>query len=176
MLPIVEIRYHAPPNPTTRGSVQTAMTDDGDRFEEYERMVLADLLAEAVKTPDDALLHQFIGRGYVGRRDCISAIRYFKRAIKLDPSDAWNHLYLGDVWCRLRRYADAMESFRTALRLMPEVACPYWCLADVHFAVGDHDQAGEFYRKACDVDAEDPTAKQRLSDWLARTTVRSRRR
>ena len=50
---------------------------------------------------------------------------------------------------------------------MPEIECPHWCLGEVYEKQGYWSRTEDAYRKAVEVDPQDPKSRQKLAEWIA---------
>jgi Flp pilus assembly protein TadD len=126
---------------------------------------IADVLNRLEERPDDAELFQLLGRLYLEEGRLKEARAAYERSLALDPCDPFTHLYLGN-WCwRCGKHKEALERFQYAAELSPDLAVAYWCQGDIHQAQGQFDLAEAAYRKAVEVDPNDPQARRKLSEW-----------
>lgn len=71
--------------------------------------------------PDDANTYYEIGKVYHRYSENFEeAVKYLKRALKLDPKHAAAHHELGEVLRKSGHYAEAIREYRTTLRLNPQ--------------------------------------------------------
>ena len=99
-----------------------------------------------------------------------AAIRYFKKALALDPGRSGPYFAQGISYGQLGEYDKALELVDKALRLEPENGLYHYGRGRVHLLAGKEDLALKDFRKAAELDDEDA---QNYMDHLARLQAAS---
>lgn len=87
------------------------------------------------------------------------AIPYLERAFNFNPKDGRTLELLGYCRLRERRYEEALRAYNTAFQLMPESANVVYFIGGCHDALGNSQQAVEFYQRY--LSSNDTDAKKR---------------
>ncbi len=75
------------------------------------------------------------------RRDNFKgAIKYYTKAIELEPTFYSAHLYLGDAYYNLKDYANAVKYFRKAIKLLPSGLEARKYIVDALYYMGSYDE------------------------------------
>jgi len=103
-----------------------------------------------VISDDRARAQHFNNRGAwaLANRDAVAAVRYFNRALVIDPGLSYVWANLGTAYMRLDRRADAERVFRHALRLKPYEITPMNQLARLYELNGDSELAARYRERA----------------------------
>lgn len=139
---------------------------DPDYLEYLNSLNLSELLALEDDHPEDVDLLIRIGRTYLRAGELRRCNKYYSRALKIDPYNGWSHLFFGSLGMGLKCYEEAITHFSYAADFIPDSACPHWCLGDAYRAQGDFTRADLHYRKAVEIEPDNPTAHEKLEDWL----------
>lgn len=105
---------------------------------------------------------------FMDRHDWEGAAPILERDIIEHPLDPWSRMFLGSCHLELKHFATALEHFRAAEVLAPDNSTPIGCQGDVFCAAGDWEQAGEFYRKALELNPDDDLAIKNWNCWRAK--------
>ena len=70
-------------------------------------------------TQNNAKLFNNVGHALEGKQDYVGAMRYFKRAIDIQPDDIGTHINLGRTFNHLKMYKEAEEAYLRAKSLLP---------------------------------------------------------
>jgi tetratricopeptide (TPR) repeat protein len=116
-------------------------------------------------TPPESQPLQDEAKTYMDRHDWASAIPLLERDILEHPSDSWSRMFLGSCHLELKHFDAALEHFRAAAALAPHESTPIGCQGDVLCATGDWEAAGEFYRKALEMNPSDELAIKNWNSW-----------
>ncbi len=95
-------------------------------------------------------------------------IKYFKKALELDPNYAEVHVLLGVVYGEKDLYDQAIEEFKEAIRIKPDHAYAYFKLALAYHEKGLYDEAIEAYKEATKFNPDDAEAHRNLGLVYAR--------
>jgi tetratricopeptide (TPR) repeat protein len=104
---------------------------------------------------------------FMDRHDWAGAIPLLERDIIEHPRDPWSQMFLGGCYLELKSFERALELFRTAEALAPTLSTPVGCQGDVFCAAGEWERAGEFYRRALELEPDDKLAKKNWDWWNA---------
>jgi tetratricopeptide (TPR) repeat protein len=142
------------PDPVHNIPTKAEFDDHDPELTELERRVRAD--------PENADLHQSLGRLYLRRGRADDAIAAYRESLTLDPSNVWTWLYLGNWYYERGDDESALESFSRAAELMPGNETALWCMANVYERQGLWDLAETHYRKAVALNPTSKTAHRQL--------------
>lgn len=123
------------------------------------------LLRYLEEWPDDARALQSLGKWYRRRHRFSEARDALERSLRADPCDPFTHLYLGNLCYGEEDWTGALERFSYAAMLMPDSPAPLWCQADVYEAQGRQDLAGEFHRRAVELNPNHPRSMRLMEEW-----------
>ncbi|MCH7573865.1 MAG: tetratricopeptide repeat protein [Candidatus Marinimicrobia bacterium] len=134
----------------------------GEGLGNSERAV--ELLKELIGLhPQDKRAHLFLGQIYHFRiDDKKSAIKEYKRAIKIDKNYAPPYNLLGYVYADLDKFRDAEKALDNYIRLIPDEPNPYDSMADLLTRQGRLEKANEFFAKAFDVNSRFTVSQMKL--------------
>ena len=135
------------------------------RIDHYETLDLDNLLALESDRPKDVDLLIQIGGRYFRLQDFENAGKYIVRAVKLDPHDGWSHLYWANLLSTLGCDEHALTHLHFAAEFLPDVASPHWCLGDQYRKIDDFDNADLHFKRAVEIDPDDPIARKKLDEW-----------
>ena len=92
-----------------------------ERLERGNAAGAAEVLELAVEQePEQASLHEALGRAYFARARLGAARRAFQRAVELDPTDDYAHFVLGRTLERQGKLAEAAKHLKLACALSPK--------------------------------------------------------
>lgn len=131
---------------------------NGDRNKELE---VSKMLVE--KYPSVARAHNNLGMAYNGHNDVANARKCFEKAIELDPNWIGGYNMLGNsyIFDSPKNLALAEKNIGKTVELLPNEARTHIALGDVHRAKQDLTKALESYKKAAELDNEDPVAQSK---------------
>ena len=107
---------------------------------------------------DYAPIYNTWGLIKVFKGDVISALRYFQKAITLDPDLFEAQMNFGEVTISFRGYEDGRKAFARAVELRPEDYDAIIGLGTALRGLGRFDQAQAQYERAKQIDAKRPEA------------------
>jgi tetratricopeptide (TPR) repeat protein len=114
---------------------------DEESFQAAKRFLEAALADDG----EDARL--LLDYGYIhecrGRTAIREAIRWYERALELDPSVERTRHQLIAAYTALRQTQDAIELYKRRLAAAPEDLVEYRCLAHAYLAAGEYAEAGK---------------------------------
>jgi len=128
-------------SPLRRGDILMARKMYREAIETYQ---------EGIR--DAAMVYNKIGIAYHQLMDFKSALRYYRKAIELDPTYAQAMNNIGTVRYAQRNPKGAIKEYRKALKQAPNSASIYSNLGTAYFARKKYQQAFEAYQKAVDLD------------------------
>ena len=105
-------------------------------------------------TPDDACMHNSLGRAYRFSGDTVDAVQEFRTAMMLDPTYTLAYVNLGNLDAISGNDRDAADNDRIAIRLQPYVPEYYVNLALVLDAEGNTSGALAQYNTAIRLDPQ----------------------
>ena len=113
-----------------------------------------DYYRAAMKTADNAVLHNKIGMCLLQLRRDLQAKKEFQHAIKAnkDYAEAYNNL--GALYYNLRKYGSAIKEYKKAIKLHEENASFHSNLGGAYFSQKDFDRASKEYQRAIQLDPE----------------------
>jgi tetratricopeptide (TPR) repeat protein len=106
-------------------------------------------------------------KSYMDRHDWAGAIPSLERDIAEHPPDPWSRMFLGSCYLELKHYGRALEQFRAAEALAPHLSTAVGCQGDVLCDTGDWEAAGEFYRRALEMNPSDELAIEKWKWWAS---------
>jgi len=112
--------------------------------------------------PDDADLHQKLGKAYSDRRLRENARIAFEKSLVLDPDNPWTNLYLGNWHYKGENNLEAIRFFLHAAEIVPDRAIAWKCLGDAYWRDGDRTTGLAHYRKAVEVEPKDKSVRRIL--------------
>ncbi len=141
----------APLSPERRGDILMARKMYREAAQTYKEGPL-----------DSAIIENKIGIAYHQMLQTEIAIKYYERAMKIDPSYAEATNNLGTIYYSRKSYRRAIKLYRKALKLSPNSASIYSNLGTAFFARKDYKRATESYQKALSLD---PDVFEHRSSW-----------
>jgi hypothetical protein len=123
---------------------------------------LTDLRVQILRHPNDAELHQTLGKLLCDRGMKEEAKAAYEQSLTLNPNEPWTNLYLGNWYYVSGNQAQAIVLFTRAAEIMPERAVVWWCLGDAYIKDGSRDLAMAHYLKAIETEPSDKVARRRL--------------
>jgi tetratricopeptide (TPR) repeat protein len=101
--------------------------------------------------PDEKEAFHWIGRCYLSRRQFEEAVRYYNKAIEIDPLYKFVYSELAYVYERIGDFDKSIWAINKYISLAPNEANPYDSRADLCAYNGKIDQAIESYKKALEI-------------------------
>ena len=143
-----------------RAGVEDATTwlrlgDEARKRGDYTR-ARAQYLAGIKTAPDDARLHDGLGRALYHLDRPIEALERFRRAARLDSTLFSAFANIGLVYLKHGRATEALAALERATRLDPELEIGWELLARAHALKGNDDKATAAYRRAIEIAPEKP--------------------
>jgi tetratricopeptide (TPR) repeat protein len=111
---------------------------DEESFHEAKRFLDA-----ALADGEDARLLLDYGYIHECRGHVAIAIRWYERALELDPTSERTRHQLIVAYSALHQTQAAIELYKRRLAATPEDLAEYRCLAHTHLAAGEYEEAGE---------------------------------
>jgi len=113
-----------------------------------------DYYRAAMKTSDNAILHNKVGMCLLQLRRDSEAKKEFQHAIKenKDYAEAYNNL--GALYYNLRKYGSAIREYKKAIKLNDDSASFHSNLGGAYFSQKDFDRAAKEYQRAIEIDPD----------------------
>lgn len=113
-----------------------------------------DYYRAAMKTSDNAILHNKVGMCLLQLRRDSEARKEFQHAIKenKDYAEAYNNL--GALYYNLRKYGSAIKEYKKAIKLNDDSASFHSNLGGAYFSQKDFDRAAKEYQRAIEIDPD----------------------
>jgi tetratricopeptide (TPR) repeat protein len=118
---------------------------------------IAELTAQAAKTPDDASIRLELARVQEAKRNLFAAAEEARETLKLKPNSADALVILGRASFDSERFVEAKEHFISALSINPSLATAHAGLADCLMVEKNYADAESEYSEALRI-APDATA------------------
>lgn len=99
----------------------------------------------------DPGLYFLMGELSEARGDLDAMLRYFRKALDLDPTSAYLNVRIATLLARKRQIAEAIVMARNATLFDPTCDEAFVLLARIYTVTGDLDLATEYYNRALDV-------------------------
>ena len=142
-----------PPPPENADPVE--LEQQGDQFRAQKAYLDSiDYYRAAMKTADNAILHNKIGMCLLQLRRDSEAKKEFQRAIKANKEYAEAYNNLGALYYNLRKYGAAIREYKKAIKLNDESASFHSNLGGAYFSQKDFDRATREYQRAIQIDPE----------------------
>jgi tetratricopeptide (TPR) repeat protein len=90
------------------------------------------------------------------KEDYKEAIRYYKKALKIDPVFAFAWDNLGISYRKLDQFDDAIEAYQKSLEIDPNGQMPLQNIAVAYIFKKDYEKAVQYYEKLATIDNKDP--------------------
>jgi len=101
----------------------------------------------AAVTPDNVVVHRYLGLGFAKNGDIESALREFKATLRFEPTDTRTFYNIGVMLTLLGRTDEAIEYYNRVLELKPGDADTCGALASIRISRREFDRAIELYRQ-----------------------------
>jgi tetratricopeptide (TPR) repeat protein len=124
------------------------------------------LVAES-ETPPTAETNNNLGILYGQLQQYEESIRYFERAVEIDPSKPNANLNLGELYFRLKRFDDSAACFREVLEIEPNSARAHYSLGTIALTEGQRKEAIEHLQKTLRIEPDHVEARTVLQQILA---------
>ena len=164
-MPILEkAMFVLPDDPRAYFYAGTVETDAGNldaAIKHYEKTIEI-IEADASHLQTELLLGNFndvylkLGELYHQQGDIDTAVRYFRRALALNPELADRFITQGQTAFDNANYQDAIEPLNIHLLLFPEDVSANYLLGQSYEATGDADSAIRFYERTLTLDPQRP--------------------
>ena len=115
---------------------------------------IEDAKEEVRKNPDDAEVHNNLGKAYFDSGKWKKAIESYKQVIRIDPDDAKAHANLGLAYDESGKHQEAIESHKQAIKINPDDALAHFNLGLAYVDINDRDSALEQYEILKSLDTE----------------------
>jgi len=124
---------------------------------------LALYLQAAEKAPEESLLLTGLGMAYLRQEIPVAARQHLNRASRIDSHYYYSQLGLGYISLLQQDYGRALQHLQRSLKLLPTVRGGF-LLAETYAALGENDQAIDYYRAVAAADDANlsRTARSRL--------------
>lgn len=101
---------------------------------------------------------KWYNKGYteVENKNYKGAIKYFKKALKVDKNYAFAWDAIGINYRRLKQYDKAINAYENSLKLDPYGKLPLQNIAIVYVYTKEYDKAIEAYNRLAEVDSDNP--------------------
>jgi tetratricopeptide (TPR) repeat protein len=80
------------------------------------------------------------------------AIKFYQKAIALDPNDVAAYTYMAGTYCDLKQYREAIICCQKALAILPSMSPAHYFMGIAYAGLGNYDKALACYQKAIDLD------------------------
>jgi tetratricopeptide (TPR) repeat protein len=133
------------------------------RYAEAEKAIRRAILL----CPKNKLSRPYTQMGHLleAKGDFKEAMRWYRKAARLDPQDAGSHIYLGSNAFKQGFHKQEEAHYRRALK------CSTGCLEEIYFNLGgiflgkrNYSEAIKYYQEALKIDPKYKIAKERLDD------------
>jgi tetratricopeptide (TPR) repeat protein len=156
-------QIRVPPPPENADPVD--LEQQGDQFRAQKAYLDSiDYYRAAMKTADNAILHNKVGMCLLQLRRDAEAKKEFQHAIKENKEYAEAYNNLGALYYNLRKYGAAIREYKKAIKLNDESASFHSNLGGAYFSQKDFDRASREYQRAIQID---PDIFQRQSSAAA---------
>lgn len=108
--------------------------------------------------------YETIAAQYKESNDYRNAIKYQKKAIKLNPHNEKHHYNLGVMYKNAGKKKKAVSSYKRAISINPEYPLPYLNLGDLYFSLGNFKSAVHFLKKAIENGKKSPAILIKIGD------------
>ncbi|HEY2364019.1 MAG TPA: tetratricopeptide repeat protein [Candidatus Angelobacter sp.] len=113
-----------------------------------------DYYRAAMKTSDNAILHNKVGMCLLQLRRDSEAKKEFQHAIKENKEYAEAYNNLGALYYNLRKYGAAIREYKKAIKLNDDSASFHSNLGGAYFSQKDFDRAAKEYQRAIEIDPD----------------------
>ncbi len=117
----------------------------------------------AVVTPDNVVVHMYLGTGLAQKGNSESALHEFEKALKFEPNDPRTFYNIGLMLTSLGRTDEAIGYFNRILELKPGDADTCAALASIWTAKGELERAADSYRQGLKYNPEDAVLRGALA-------------
>jgi tetratricopeptide (TPR) repeat protein len=120
----------------------------------------------AAATPDNVIVHMYLGTGFAQKGDAESALREFKAALRFEPNETRTFYNIGLVLTSLGRTDEAIGYFNRILEFKPGDADTCAALASIWAAKGEFERAIGSYRQGLKYNPNDTALREALALML----------
>ncbi len=110
----------------------------------------------SVSSNGDAKEYYTVGQAAMKKENYEDAIKYFSKAVKIDPKFAFAWDNLGICYRKAGKYTEAIESYNKSLEIDPKGITPLQNLPAAYIYTQEYDKAIESYKKLISIYPEDP--------------------
>jgi tetratricopeptide (TPR) repeat protein len=119
-------------------------------------------LPEKKEKPLDARDYFLRGCSYHELEMYSEAVKYYRKAIKLNPDYTEAFINLGVTYYQLGKYSKAIDAYEKALRLNPRSPSLYNKLGSAYIIHGSYTKALDSFKKATDIEPDNPVSHYNL--------------
>lgn len=146
-------QVRVPPPPANADPVE--LEQQGDQLRAQKAYLDSiDYYRAAMKTADNAVLHNKVGMCFLQLRRDSEAKKEFQHAIKENKEYAEAYNNLGALYYNLRKYGAAIKEYKKAIKLNDDSASFHSNLGGAYFSQKDFDRASREYQRAIQIDPE----------------------
>jgi protein O-mannosyl-transferase len=120
-------------------------------------------------TPDNSVIHEFLGSALLGENSLDESVSEYRAAIRLAETYAPLHGDLAAVYELLARNDEALAEYRTAISLDPRSVDALNGIARILIERGQFDEAGHQLKRALELDAENALTYASLATLSVKT-------
>jgi tetratricopeptide (TPR) repeat protein len=120
-----------------------------------EQLEALPLFVQTVEPPSSNEVHEHIMKGIEAYGKVVhygespaEALRYYSKAVELDPRHAGGHIKLGFMYVVAGQYRKAIPSFQKIIELFPDRFEGYYNMGVVHELLKEYQEALGYYSKA----------------------------
>jgi radical SAM superfamily enzyme YgiQ (UPF0313 family) len=103
------------------------------------------------------------GEMYAAASQWRQAEAEFREIVDREPENPWGWLMIGELYAQQGEAIRARQAFETLVRLVPAHAPAYANLGELSRLEGDYGAARKYYRKALDLNRNEPTAGEGIT-------------
>ena len=146
-------QVRVPPPPENADPVE--LEQQGDQLRAQKAYLDSiDYYRAAIKTADNAILHNKVGMCLLQLRRDSEARKEFQHAIREDKEYAEAYNNLGALYYNLRKYSAAIREYKKAIKLNDDSASFHSNLGGAYFSQKDFDRASREYQRAIQIDPD----------------------
>ncbi len=114
-------------------------------------------------TPDNVVVHMYLGTGFAHKGDAESALQEFEKALKFEPNETRTFYNIGLMLVSLGRIDEAVEYFNRILEVKPGDTDACLSLASAWAAKGEFERAIDVYRNGLKYNPNDTALREALA-------------
>ncbi len=96
--------------------------------------------------------------------DLPGAIKFFEKAVKINPNFAESYYNIGECYYSLKKYNEAIEAYNNAISIDPDHAASYWGLGLSYYELEDFKEAVDSYKNSIKIDSNNIETHLGLGD------------